>query len=64
MIFQKILLSSSLDDTPESLYVVDRLTNFNYGYHGDIELYDDPVLLAMREIEQRVEHALLHGTGV
>lgn len=56
-----VTVSSSLTDTPESLYITDRLSNFGYGFHGDIELYDDPGLLMQREIRTRVEDSILYG---
>lgn len=62
MRLQTVVLSSSLSDTPESLFVFDRLSNFNYGHHGDIEIYNDPMLLAERELEQRIQNAVLYGT--
>lgn len=63
MRFQVIEFSSSLDDTPENMFIMDRLCGFCHGFHGDIELYNDPMLLAQREIEQRIEDAILYGTG-
>lgn len=60
---QVIVLSSSLTDTPESFYIMDRLSNFGHGFHGDIELYNDPVLLFQCELQRRIEDAVLYGTS-
>lgn len=58
-----VVCSTQLDATPQGMYLVDRLQGFNRGYGGDIELYNDPALLLIRNIRQRTEDAILFGSG-
>lgn len=56
-----IQLPSSFTDTPEGQFRTDRMNDFYRGYHGDVELYNDPTLMIRRQLEQRLVEVILFG---